>query len=353
MMHHHNAPNILATACTPSMSCGIPRYRVEKTKRCTDTVYFELVITQSKFTWTIKRRIDDFFDLRHFLVKTASDLAKAEAKKGGNDGGPYSSADFRRKGEARVPDLNVKKTSWLEKALFRCIIFRRSREEMLAEKQVLLASWLANVLMDSSLMSADLVRFLGGDVAAQLNLEDTGGTDVYDTEASDLWNNSRSDLSGERYWSYEDDDRNILDWAQAGVRVSPYPPQGFASTRDQREPLARETIKRVALILDDSPTFPDYSPQISLGRWSPSGDRVARQGVDAVECFDAKVANGWWGYEVDDEEDEYDKQDENVGDKPIMPEPAIPPSFISSGHWSDDSGMRGSRRRSPSSPTTN
>ncbi|CAM9735792.1 unnamed protein product [Ascophyllum nodosum] len=333
------------------MSCGVPRYRVEKTKRGADKVYFELAITQSKSTWTVERRIDEFFDLHRSLVKTASDLAKAEAKKGGNDGGAYSSVDFRRVGEARVPDLNVKKTSWLEKTPLRSFLYRRSREEMLVEKQVLLASWLANVLADSTLMSADLVRFLGGDVAAQPVVEDAGDTDVYDEEASELWNTSGSDFSEEGYCSYEDDDRDILEYAQAGGRVSPYPRQGFASAKDQHERLARDTVKRVALIRDESPTFPDYPPIISLGRGNPSYDRVGRRGVNVIQCFDAKVANGWWGDEVDDDEDEYDEEDENVGDKPVIPGPTVPPSFISPGHWSDDSAMRGTRGPSPSSPT--
>lgn len=217
------------------MSCGVPRHRVQVTKGGGEVVYFELAITQARSTWTVERRVDEFVQLRRVLVATAAGLAaggssvsstarwhrghsvgttavsreprlvRRWSSSGGKDGKRNVKDvqgvkdEHRRRAEARVPPLDVEESSWLEKSRFGSMLFgARKREEKLAEKQVLLASWLANVLADRELMSADLVRFLGGDSGVQTQPivadaggdgdgdgdRDAGGDDNRDTNAS-------------------------------------------------------------------------------------------------------------------------------------------------------------------------
>lgn len=170
------------------MSCGVPRYRTQVNKRGDEKVYFELAITQARSTWTVERRVSEFLDLRRSLVKSATDLAAAAAqrqkggsssrlssgraqrrsqgaqKEGGKDGGSSASdGDYRRAGECRVPQITIDTGNWFERSRLGAFFSPRKREEKLAEKQVLLASWLAKVFADRELMSPELVRFLGGD----------------------------------------------------------------------------------------------------------------------------------------------------------------------------------------------
>lgn len=171
------------------MSCGVPRYRTQVTRRGSEKVYFELAITQARSTWTVERHVSEFLDLRRSLVSTATDLAaaaqrqrvgsssgsssrlaqqtsqgaqKSKGEKGGR-GSTASDCDYRRAGESRVPEITIDTGSWFERSRWGFFFSTRKREEKLAEKQVLLASWLAKVLADRELMSPDLVRFLGGD----------------------------------------------------------------------------------------------------------------------------------------------------------------------------------------------
>lgn len=166
-----------AVGQTESISCGVPRYRVQVGK-FVDEVYFELSMTQARSMWTVERRLDEFFTLRVSLVATAADLATAAAaakrqrtsnrswdKRYGEPppaGGDIDNDDAYRQAELRVPVLAVKGNGWFEKSSLKFILSGRKREEILAEKQVLLASWLANILADAELMSPDLVLFLGG-----------------------------------------------------------------------------------------------------------------------------------------------------------------------------------------------
>lgn len=195
------------------MSCGVPRHRVQVCKQGDDVVFFELAITQAKSTWTLERRMDEFLELRRSLVATATDLAASElaapaaAATAAEDlatasqegrGGPASCGaprdaerkrksasnldavdgivgvrgptttggrrDGLREGEARVPELPCEYSGkWFGTSRLWSLVSARKREEKMMEKQVLLASWLANVLADRELMSPDLVRFLGGD----------------------------------------------------------------------------------------------------------------------------------------------------------------------------------------------
>lgn len=188
------------------MSCGVPRHRVQVSKHGDDVVFFELAITQARSTWTLERRMDEFLELRRSLVGTATELAVVAAgaaakyiptnplererggpvcptprsterkrkssgaldavdENGGVRGGATTAGwkDRLREAEARVPKLPGEQSSWFGTMRLWPFVSARKREERLTEKQVLLASWLANVLADHELMSPDLVRFLGGD----------------------------------------------------------------------------------------------------------------------------------------------------------------------------------------------
>lgn len=344
------------------MSCGVPRYRTQVTNRGTVAVYFELVITQAKSTWTIERRLEEFLELRRSLVKTAVDLAKADSKTVGPDGIAIGPDDFWRVGEARVPELDIKKSTWFERSSIRSLFSRRSREEMLAEKQVVLASWLAKVLADSKLMSADLVRFLGGDVAAQPVVADVGGADILvDTEATDSWGTSDSEsLVDENLSSdFEDDGYDNTFGYSRGSLCSPreWTPRMENSRGSQdaskRERLSRTMVTRAALARLDMPTFPQHSQIISTGRKGRSSVRAASGRENVVGMSDAKAVNT--SGEGEDEEDEYDDEGQykDVGDSQIIPQPTVPPSFEASRRLADAPTLRELRAPSPSSPAQN
>lgn len=162
------------------ISCGVPRYRIQ-VGRLVDDVYFEVAITQARSMWTVERRLDEFYELRRSLIATASEQAAAAAAvvavkrqrgsigdalligrgEGGNGSGGCDDK-FRDYAESRVPKIAVGESSWLMNSSIGFIMSGRKREEVLAERQVLLASWLAEVLADPQLMSTDLIRFLGG-----------------------------------------------------------------------------------------------------------------------------------------------------------------------------------------------
>ncbi|CAM9186161.1 unnamed protein product, partial [Sphacelaria rigidula] len=162
-----------ATGQVEPISCGVPRYRIE-VGRLVDEVFYEVAITQARSTWTVERRLDEFVTLRRALVATASKEAAAGKRQRGSSGEALpgmgaSGVETNRfddsyvvDGEKRVPELHVNGNSWLGNTSLGMMMSGRNREEALTEKQVLLASWLANVLADPQLMSPDLVRFLGG-----------------------------------------------------------------------------------------------------------------------------------------------------------------------------------------------
>lgn len=168
-----------ATGEVEPISCGVPRYRIQ-VGRLVDEVFYEVAITQARSTWTVERRLDEFVALRRALVATASKeaavaAATAAGKRqrgssgealpgmGSSEVGTDRSDDGDvADGEKRVPELHVNGNSWLGNTSLGMMMSGRKREEVLTEKQVLLASWLANVLADPQLMSPDLVRFLGG-----------------------------------------------------------------------------------------------------------------------------------------------------------------------------------------------
>lgn len=193
------------------ISCSVPRYRIQ-VGRLVDDVYFEVAITQAKSMWTVERRLDEFLDLRRSLVATVKEQAEAAKRRrrsvirhGG--GSPLAEADV----EARVPVLNITGSRWLETYALRVLVSRRKQKEIMAERQVHLASWLASVLADPQLMSPEFVRFLGGDgnVMAQPVVEayiqdmmDPGSDDSVCSESEDSESDS---FSGSRFASEEDD----------------------------------------------------------------------------------------------------------------------------------------------------
>lgn len=344
------------------MSCGVPRYRTQVTNHGTVAVYFELAITQAKSTWTIERRLEEFIELRRSLVQTAVDLAKADSKTVGPDGIAHGPDYYWRVGELRVPELDIKKPTWFERSSIRSLFSRRSREEMLAEKQVILASWLAKVLADSKLMSADLVRFLGGDVAAQPVVADVSGADILvDAEATDSWGTSDSESLGDEDLSsdFEDDGYDDTFGDPRGSLCSPreWTPRMENSRGSQnaskRERLSRTMVTRAALARLDMPTFPQHSQIISTGRKGRSTVRATSGRGNIVGLTDAKAVVTFEGGE--DEEDEYDDEGQykDVGGNQIIPEPTVPPSFAASRRLADAPTLRELRAPSPSSPAQN
>lgn len=337
------------------MSCGVPRYRTQVTNHGTVAVYFELAITQAKSTWTIERRLEEFLDLRRSLVKTAVDLAKADLKIAGPDGIAHGPDYFMRVGEVRVPELDIKKPNWFERSSIRSLFRRRSREEMLAEKQVILASWLAKVLADSKLMSADLVRFLGGDVAAQPVVADI----LVDAEATDSWGTSDSESLGDEDLSsdFEDNEYDNTFGDSRGSLCSPreWTPRMENSRGGQdaseRERSSRTMVTRAALARLDVPTFPQHSQIISTGRKGRSTVRATPGRGNVVGLTDAKAVDSIGGGEEDEYDDEGQYKD--VGGTQIIPEPTVPPSFAASRRLADAPTVRELRAPSPSSPAQN
>ncbi|CAM9424605.1 unnamed protein product, partial [Hapterophycus canaliculatus] len=210
-------------------------------------VYFELAITQARSTWTLERRMSEFVELRKSLVATAADLAAARRERqastakllhsaprppagGGGDGRVKNGRserslrdakrEHRREAEARVPPLPEERKSWFDSAGIWSVMYARKREENLTERQVQLASWLANVLADRELVSPELVRFLGGDsggvqalpVVEDVVSADGGGGGGGDDDDDD--DDDESLLGAERAYSWsgsgeeeeEDDD---------------------------------------------------------------------------------------------------------------------------------------------------
>lgn len=351
------------------MSCGLPRHRVQVSKRGAPVVYFELAITQARSTWTVERRMDEFVELRRSLVATATDLAAAAAAKrqdrsanlesqdvaqqqvgrshvpgGGPDGKAgsleHESRDYSCEAEARVPELVVDRSSLFEGTRFGSVLYGGRREEKLAEKQVVLASWLANILADRELMSPDLVRFLGGDrggvkaqpVLADIMSEEAEDADTHETSESDSTSAYDSDDDD------EDDDLgsefdNLGEWPLGVTGQNESGKEG----RTARFRLEKAMGKRVALSQGGSLTFPEVAHIMSMdqthGSWGDGGRFFKRVGK--------RRAGGT----------EEDEDDEDEARTPVLVEGFSPCSVGERIPLTDDSASLRSRAPTPSSPT--
>ncbi|CAM9402714.1 unnamed protein product, partial [Discosporangium mesarthrocarpum] len=117
------------------ISCSVNGYRVV----CSFPqffVYFQLNITQEETSWGVERSLDEFRSLRRTLAQTF--------------------------GEDKVPPLNLGE-GWLESAGLGTLMGAAGMTpESLAERQILVAEWLASVLADPAFMSRELIVFLDG-----------------------------------------------------------------------------------------------------------------------------------------------------------------------------------------------
>lgn len=375
------------------MSCGIPRYRTQVNKRGDEKVYFELAITQARSTWTVERRVIEFVDLRRSLVNSATDLAAAAAQRqkggsssrlssgraqqrsqgaqkleGGGDGGSNASdGDYRRAGECRVPQITIDTGNWFERSRLGAFFPSRKREEKLAEKQVLLASWLAKVLADRELMSPEVVRFLGGDgnVLAQPIVTENailGGDGLYanagflgqgdghvdeffeSTESEEYDSEEEEEEEDDSESDTDDDLRSPLDglhgslvvpdeWALAALATNGGDP---GSARGRLEAamgkragvVARRSGSPPVTLIGSpqAPKFPDVAQMVSLGKKHP-----AEGGAGGVVMKRWGIRDGGRG-------------------APMVVERVISPKRETR-RASDDPAQRQPRGPSPSSPT--